>query len=31
MPFEKVNSYQIHDVSAWKDLNLKFVLQVRIE
>ncbi|XP_037079979.1 non-lysosomal glucosylceramidase-like isoform X2 [Pollicipes pollicipes] len=28
MPFCNINSYQIHDVSAWKDLNLKFVLQV---
>ncbi|KAF0300940.1 Non-lysosomal glucosylceramidase [Amphibalanus amphitrite] len=27
IPFVKINSYQIHDVSAWKDLNLKFVLQ----
>lgn len=23
-----VNSYPIHDVSDWKDLNVKFVLQV---
>ncbi|KAK3872278.1 hypothetical protein Pcinc_022635 [Petrolisthes cinctipes] len=27
-PFVKVNAYQIHDISYWKDLNLKFVLQV---
>lgn len=27
-PYELVNSYNIHDVSNWKDLNLKFVLQV---
>ena len=27
-PFLKVNSYRIHDVSEWRDLNLKFVLQV---
>lgn len=23
-----VNSYPIHDVSQWRDLNIKFVLQV---
>ncbi|CAG7829246.1 unnamed protein product [Allacma fusca] len=27
-PFLRVNSYRIHDVSEWRDLNLKFVLQV---
>nr|XP_045601702.1 non-lysosomal glucosylceramidase-like [Procambarus clarkii] len=27
-PFVRVNAYQIHDTSFWKDLNLKFVLQV---
>ncbi|XP_037772896.1 non-lysosomal glucosylceramidase-like [Penaeus monodon] len=27
-PFVRVNAYQIHDISYWKDLNLKFVLQV---
>ncbi|XP_073994455.1 non-lysosomal glucosylceramidase isoform X2 [Rhodnius prolixus] len=27
-PFELINSYPIHDVSNWRDLNLKFVLQV---
>jgi len=27
-PFLKVNAYTIHDTSTWKDLNLKFVLQV---
>lgn len=27
-PYTKINSYLIHDVSTWKDLNLKFVLQV---
>lgn len=26
-PFLLVNSYPIHDVSEWRDLNLKFVLQ----
>lgn len=26
-PFLKINSYPVHDVSDWKDLNLKFVLQ----
>ena len=28
-PFVRVNAYQIHDISFWKDLNLKFVLQVK--
>ena len=23
----RINSYPVHDVSDWKDLNLKFVLQ----
>lgn len=27
-PFTLINSYPIHDVSEWRDLNLKFVLQV---
>lgn len=27
-PFTLINSYPIHDVSEWKDLNIKFVLQV---
>lgn len=27
-PYTKINSYLIHDISTWKDLNLKFVLQV---
>lgn len=27
-PFDLINIYNIHDVSNWKDLNLKFVLQV---
>jgi len=27
-PYKKINSYLIHDISDWKDLNLKFVLQV---
>lgn len=27
-PFRKINSYMMHDISTWKDLNLKFVLQV---
>ncbi|XP_066991839.2 non-lysosomal glucosylceramidase isoform X2 [Anabrus simplex] len=26
-PFILINAYPIHDVSEWKDLNLKFVLQ----
>lgn len=28
MPFSDINAYNIHDVSEWRDLNLKFVLQV---
>ena len=27
-PLENVNAYRIHDVSDWKDLNLKFVVSV---
>ncbi|KAM8960983.1 non-lysosomal glucosylceramidase [Pelodytes ibericus] len=27
-PWEKLNAYLIHDTADWKDLNLKFVLQV---
>ncbi|XP_078701010.1 non-lysosomal glucosylceramidase-like [Branchiostoma floridae x Branchiostoma belcheri] len=27
-PFVHVNAYMIHDTSDWRDLNLKFVLQV---
>lgn len=27
-PFTLINSYPVHDVSQWKDLNIKFVLQV---
>ncbi|RZC10207.1 non-lysosomal glucosylceramidase [Asbolus verrucosus] len=27
-PFILLNSYPIHDVSQWRDLNIKFVLQV---
>lgn len=27
-PYTHINSYMIHDISSWKDLNLKFVLQV---
>ncbi|XP_026315900.1 non-lysosomal glucosylceramidase isoform X2 [Hyposmocoma kahamanoa] len=27
-PFSKINAYNIHDVSEWRDLNLKFILQV---
>lgn len=26
-PFNLVNAYLVHDVSEWRDLNLKFVLQ----
>lgn len=26
-PFLKINSYPVHDVSEWRDLNVKFVLQ----
>ncbi|XP_037870253.1 non-lysosomal glucosylceramidase isoform X1 [Bombyx mori] len=28
MPFFHINAYNIHDVSDWKDLNFKFILQV---
>lgn len=27
-PFLLINAYNIHDVSEWRDLNTKFVLQV---
>nr|XP_040239251.2 non-lysosomal glucosylceramidase isoform X2 [Anopheles coluzzii] len=27
-PFDLINAYPIHDVSEWRDLNLKFILQV---
>ncbi|XP_061664715.1 non-lysosomal glucosylceramidase isoform X2 [Syngnathoides biaculeatus] len=27
-PWQRVNAYLIHDTAFWKDLNLKFVLQV---
>lgn len=27
-PYELINAYPIHDVSQWRDLNTKFVLQV---
>ncbi|KAM3964246.1 LOW QUALITY PROTEIN: non-lysosomal glucosylceramidase-like [Aphomia sociella] len=27
-PFSNINAYNIHDVSEWRDLNLKFILQV---
>lgn len=27
-PWQKLNAYLIHDTADWKDLNLKFVLQV---
>lgn len=27
-PFILINAYPVHDVSAWRDLNIKFVLQV---
>lgn len=27
-PWLRVNAYMIHDTADWKDLNLKFVLQV---
>ncbi|XP_045534468.1 non-lysosomal glucosylceramidase [Papilio machaon] len=27
-PFTNINAYNIHDVSEWRDLNLKFILQV---
>ncbi|CAG9785611.1 unnamed protein product [Diatraea saccharalis] len=28
IPFAHINAYNIHDVSEWRDLNLKFILQV---
>lgn len=28
VPFSNINAYNIHDVSEWRDLNLKFILQV---
>ncbi|XP_059046558.1 non-lysosomal glucosylceramidase isoform X2 [Achroia grisella] len=28
LPFSNINAYNIHDVSEWRDLNLKFILQV---
>lgn len=27
-PWDLINAYPIHDVSEWKDLNTKFILQV---
>uniref|UniRef100_A0A1B6DSU6 Non-lysosomal glucosylceramidase n=1 Tax=Clastoptera arizonana TaxID=38151 RepID=A0A1B6DSU6_9HEMI len=27
LPYDKINAYNIHDISEWRDLNLKFVLQ----
>ncbi|XP_052739613.1 non-lysosomal glucosylceramidase isoform X2 [Bicyclus anynana] len=27
LPFTQINAYNIHDVSEWRDLNLKFILQ----
>lgn len=27
-PWQRLNAYLIHDTAGWKDLNLKFVLQV---
>lgn len=27
-PWQRVNAYLIHDTADWKDLNLKFILQV---
>ena len=27
-PWTNINAYTIHDTSDWKDLNLKFILQV---
>lgn len=27
-PFDLINAYNIHDVGEWRDLNVKFVLQV---
>ncbi|CAF4952834.1 unnamed protein product [Pieris macdunnoughi] len=28
IPFTNINAYNIHDVSEWRDLNLKYILQV---
>ncbi|CAH2108418.1 unnamed protein product [Euphydryas editha] len=28
VPFTQINAYNVHDVSEWRDLNLKFILQV---
>ncbi|KAI8422581.1 hypothetical protein MSG28_006373 [Choristoneura fumiferana] len=28
IPFSNINAYNIHDVSEWRDLNIKFILQV---
>ncbi|XP_068632889.1 non-lysosomal glucosylceramidase [Battus philenor] len=28
VPLTNINAYNIHDVSEWRDLNLKFILQV---
>lgn len=27
-PWQQINAYPIHDVSEWRDLNTKFILQV---
>ncbi|XP_010007086.1 PREDICTED: non-lysosomal glucosylceramidase [Chaetura pelagica] len=27
-PWQRINAYMVHDTADWKDLNLKFVLQV---
>lgn len=27
-PWENINAYNVHDTAVWRDLNLKFVLQV---
>jgi non-lysosomal glucosylceramidase len=27
-PYQLINAYPIHDVSEWRDLNTKFILQV---
>lgn len=27
-PWQQINAYPIHDVSEWRDLNSKFILQV---
>lgn len=27
-PWKRLNAYLIHDTAGWKDLNVKFVLQV---